>query len=145
MHACEQVSFESRQEVLVELGISDSISLRSRITINPSRIPSRLRDRLVIAPPSLPPPPPSLLASTATPPSRAASCARENLRTLNDDRIALIAGAVDDRVTFHHEMTRHALLFISKLQSSGCLVLSSTIPVLSRSLSPVPVFLFLKI
>ena len=158
MHVCGQVIFESRQEVAFERVISDFISLRSR----PSRIPfplppmptrrplakpattaAKLRDRLVIPPPRLPPPLPSRLASTATPPSRAASCARENLRTLTDDRLALIAGAVDDRVTFHHEMTSHALLFISKLRSSGCLVLSSTIPLLSRmkrpttSLSPV--------
>ena len=164
MHVCGQVIFENRQEVAFERVISDFISLRSR----PSRIPfplppmptrrplakpattaAKFRDRLVIPPPSLPAPPPSLLASTATPPSRAASCARENLRSLTDDRLALIAGAVDGRLDGDHDMTSHALLFISKLRTSGCLVLNSTIPVLSRikipSTSLSPVFLFLKI
>ena len=158
MHACGQVIFESRQEVAFERVISDFISLKSR----PSRIPfplppmptrrplakpattaAKFRDRLVIPPPSLPAPPPSLLASTATPPSRAASCARENRRTLTDVRLALIAGAADDRMTFHHDMTSDALLIISKLRSSGSLVLSSTSPVLSRNSEPQ--FLFLKI
>ena len=162
MHVCGQVIFESRQEVAFERVISDFISLRSR----PSRIPfplppmptrrqlakpattaAKLRDRLVIPPRSLPAPPPSLLASTATPRSRAASCARENLRTMTDDRLALIAGALDDRLTFHHEMTSRALLFISKLRSSGCQVLSITSPLPSRmkrpttSLAPVPLSL----
>ena len=67
---------------------------------------------------------------------------------MTDDRLALIAGAVDDRLTFHHEMTSHALLFISKLRSSGCQVLSITSPLPSRMKRPTtslaPVSLSLK-